>query len=73
VTGDDVRVGDVEREAVAEQLRDHWAAGRLTLDELDRRLADAYGAATRGDLGVLVSDLPAEVVVETETGVPPVS
>jgi len=45
-TGADWRVGDAEREAVVEQLREHYAAGRLTIDEFRARLDAAYSAAT---------------------------
>ena len=41
-TGAEWRVGDAEREAVAEQLREHYAAGRLTIDEFRSRLDAAY-------------------------------
>jgi hypothetical protein len=38
-----LRVGDAEREAVAGQLREHYAHGRITHDELDnRRGAPSY-------------------------------
>ena len=55
----DLRAGDREREAVAEQLRDHAAAGRLSLAELEERLGRALTARTRRDLRDLVDDLPA--------------
>src|SRR5437016_5184857 len=41
-TGADWRVGDAEREAVAEQLREHYAAGRLTIDEFRARRSGAW-------------------------------
>ena len=53
-----MRASDAEREEVAVQLRDHCAAGRLTPEELDERLAAAYGASVRGDLKKLTEDLP---------------
>ena len=40
-------------------LRHHAAVGRLTLEELDRRCEQAYGAATLSDLAALQADLPA--------------
>ena len=30
-TGSNIRVGDADRDATATQLREHYAAGRLTL------------------------------------------
>jgi len=57
-TGDNLRVGDAERESVAAELREHYAQGRLTLDDLERRLDAAMAARTRADLDQLVRDLP---------------
>lgn len=55
---DDLRVGDSEREAVAAELREHYAQGRLTIEDFQRRLDAALSARTRGDLDRLISDLP---------------
>ncbi|GAA1596461.1 hypothetical protein GCM10009678_93030 [Actinomadura kijaniata] len=55
---DELRVGDAERDAVAVALHDHFAAGRLTREELDERLDVALAARTRGDLRGVVRDLP---------------
>jgi hypothetical protein len=57
-TGFNVRVGDTERDAVATQLREHYADGRLTLDELNERLDQAFAARTRADLNAVTRDLP---------------
>jgi hypothetical protein len=57
-SGNDMRVGDAEREAAAAELREHYASGRLTLDELNERIDKAFAAKTRGDLNVLMTDLP---------------
>jgi hypothetical protein len=62
-----LRAGDADRSAVAATLGRHMAAGRLTLDEYDERLARAYGAKTYGELAELTADLP------TERGVAPTS
>src|SRR6201992_1932875 len=53
-----MRVSDAEREAAAAELREHFASGRLTQDELDERLTAVFAAKTRGDLGGLFTDLP---------------
>ncbi len=58
-TGAGWRVGDAEREAVAEQLREHYAAGRLTIDEFRARLDAAYSATTAAGLSRVTADLPA--------------
>jgi hypothetical protein len=53
-----VRVSDAERDAVAAQLREHYAQGRLSLDELNERLDRAFASRTRADLQAVTSDLP---------------
>lgn len=58
-SGFEMRVGDAEREAAAAELREHYASGRLTLDELNDRIDRAFAAKTRGDLDALMRDLPA--------------
>jgi uncharacterized protein DUF1707 len=55
--GLELRASDAERERTAEGLRHAAGEGRLTVDELDERLAAAYGAVTRGDLERLTADL----------------
>ncbi|HEY2206302.1 MAG TPA: DUF1707 domain-containing protein [Pseudonocardia sp.] len=54
-----VLASDAERERIAETLRQAAGEGRLTLAELDERLAAGYAARWRGELPPLVADLPA--------------
>ena len=60
-TGYNVRVGDADRDAVAAQLREHYADGRLTLEELNERLDQAFAAKTKADLNTVMRDLPQAV------------
>ena len=53
-----LRAADADRAAVAGVLGEHMAAGRLSLDEYDERLARAYAAKTYGELSELTADLP---------------
>jgi Domain of unknown function (DUF1707) len=57
-TGYNVRVGDADRDAVTAQLREHYADGRLTLEELNERLDQAFAAKTKADLNTVMRDLP---------------
>jgi hypothetical protein len=45
---------------VVSALERHTAAGRLSLDEFSDRVSRALAAATRQDLALVTSDLPAE-------------
>lgn len=55
---EDIRVSDQERERAAQQLRDHFAAGRLDEEELSDRVQQAYAARTARQLRALLADLP---------------
>jgi len=57
----DLRASDAERETTVAHLREHAAEGRLTIEELDDRSAQAYAARTVGQLARLVADLPPPV------------
>ena len=58
---DRIRASDAEREQTVTLLRAASAEGRLSVDELDERTATAYAAATRGELELLIDDLPHEL------------
>ncbi|MFI5499044.1 DUF1707 domain-containing protein [Nocardia asteroides] len=53
------RASDAERNAIVAQLSTHLADGRLDLAEYDQRVAKVYATATRDELAVVLSDLPA--------------
>lgn len=55
---DDLRPSDADRERVVRDLTKHCGDGRLTLDELEQRIAEAYAAATVKDLEHVVRELP---------------
>src|SRR3954464_12920965 len=54
----DLRVGDAERDAVADRLAVHAAAGRLDLAKLERRLDAVHAAIVRRELIEVEADLP---------------
>lgn len=62
----ELRASDADREQTAELLRRAAGEGRLTVDELDDRLAEAFAARTRTELEALVAD----VVVSHDASVP---
>ena len=53
-----VRIGDAERDEALDKLGEHFAAGRLTREELDERTETAMGARFDSDLEPLFRDLP---------------
>jgi Domain of unknown function (DUF1707) len=53
-----MRAGDADREAAAAALAEHFAQGRLTLDELVTRLDATLTAGTHGELADAARDLP---------------
>jgi hypothetical protein len=55
----DVRASDVDRERVADVLREAAGEGRLTMEELEQRITAVYGAKTYAELEPLTRDLPA--------------
>ncbi|WP_239117670.1 DUF1707 SHOCT-like domain-containing protein [Paractinoplanes ferrugineus] len=61
---EDMRAGDGDRKAVAEQLKSALDEGRLDLGEYDERLQRAYAAKTFADLDGLLVDLPGTRPVE---------
>ncbi len=56
---DTLRAADQDREETVGLLREHYAQGRLTMEEFEERSEAAYAARTLGELRPLVEDLPA--------------
>src|SRR5437588_6771155 len=53
-----IRASDADREQAAEALREHFAAGRLSEEELTERIETVYKATTVRELDRLSGDLP---------------
>jgi hypothetical protein len=53
-----LRASDAEREQIVDQLRQHAADGRLTMDEFEQRVAEALAAKTHADLEPVLRELP---------------
>jgi len=54
-----MRAADADRDRVVEFLNTAYSEGRLSKDEYDARLENAFSARTYADLDQLVTDLPA--------------
>jgi Domain of unknown function (DUF1707) len=54
----DTLVADSDRTTAADEMRQHYDSGRLTLDEFESRLAEVHSARTRGDLEHALRQLP---------------
>jgi len=52
------RASDADRDRAADALREHLAAGRLTIEEFHERLDRAFAAKTLGELEQVMADLP---------------
>jgi Domain of unknown function (DUF1707) len=65
---DRIRVSDADRERVTARLREHYAEGRLTAEELDERVTAALNAKTFGELRRVMADLPEPELVGPQGG-----
>jgi len=54
-----IRASDADRDRVVELLNVAYSEGRLSKDEYDGRLENAFSARTYADLDQIVADLPA--------------
>jgi Domain of unknown function (DUF1707) len=70
---DHLRIGDRERDQTAERLAAHAAAGRLTVDELERRLERTQLAVFARDLRAVQADLPDPAPARGRRGAPSVA
>jgi hypothetical protein len=55
---DAIRASDADRDKALGLLRDHWLAGRLTLDEYEERCDEAAGGRFLTDLERALRELP---------------
>jgi hypothetical protein len=54
----DLRASDEQRDQAAAEIREHFAAGRLSDEDLSDRVQAAYAARTEGELNAVLADLP---------------
>lgn len=67
---DNIRIGDADRERVTTRLRENYAEGRLSQEELDERITATLNAKTFGDLRPIMADLPEPESVGPQPGQP---
>ncbi len=63
---DRIRISDADRERAAARLREHFAEGRLSSEELGERISAALTAKTAGDLRRIMADLPDPALVPAQ-------
>jgi len=56
---DRLRASQADREGVIEALKAAYVAGRLTEDELEGRVGQAFASRTQADLAAITADIPA--------------
>jgi Domain of unknown function (DUF1707) len=54
----DLRIGDADRDLIAEVLGQHMTDGRLTADELDNRIGALYTSQNRAEVRSVLAGLP---------------
>jgi hypothetical protein len=62
-----IRASDADRDRAVDQLRQHLADGRLTMEEFTERVDEAYEARTTADLQQALRELPHVRVTEPRT------
>jgi len=68
-----VRISDADRERAAQRLQQALVEGRITLNEMDERMAEVYAARFAGDLEGPFADLPEGALVPSVIRLSPAS
>jgi uncharacterized membrane protein len=68
-----LRASTADRERAVDVLKAGFAEGRLTKDEYDARISQAYEARTYGELAVVTADLPGGHIMAPAPAWPPVT
>jgi hypothetical protein len=53
-----LRLSDADRERALRALKEHYAEGRLSTEELETRVEEVYGSGTQREVTIYLSDLP---------------
>ncbi len=54
-----LQASDAHRDHVIDQLKAAFVQGRLTIDEFDERVGQAFASRTYAELAALIADIPA--------------
>lgn len=65
-------VSDDDRDRAVRDLTKHCGDGRLTLDELEERIAEAYAASTKTDIEHALRELPSAPMAIVPPSKPPI-
>ena len=65
-----LRASQAEREDVIDALKAAYVVGRLTEDEFETRVGQAFGSRTHADLASITADIPAEPAAVQPAGMP---
>ena len=68
---DAIRASDADRDKALALLRDHWLAGRLTLEEYEARCDEAAGGRFLADLERALRELPYPLPEHVPAAPPP--
>lgn len=68
---DAIRASDADRDKALALLRDHWLAGRLTLEEYEARCGEAAGGRFLADLERALRELPYPLPEHVPAAPPP--
>jgi hypothetical protein len=68
VVNDRLRIADADRETAARELGEHFALGRITIEEHAERLEQIWAARTAADLAPAFRDLPRPAAARTPPG-----
>jgi Flp pilus assembly protein TadB len=68
VVNDRLRIADADRETAAHELGEHFALGRITVEEHAERLEQIWAARTAADLAPAFRDLPRPAASRTRPG-----
>ena len=65
-----LRASDADREHVVDMLKAAFVQGRVTKDEFDARVGQAFASRTYAELAAVTADIPARQIADHSPGNP---